>query len=143
MRIRENLTGEREDIFLNITTFNIFDLKSKLIIKILVTFFSNEISRIWKYFNHFYLQPLKILASSHKEGFKDMTHLRGLAQTLLLQFNLNPDSIRRVKINSKHIHILPISFNTCEPKLSSKQRKLGEPLKVTNLLSLHKRNNRI
>ena len=73
MRIRENLTGEREDIFLNITTFNIFDLKSKLIIKILVTFFSKEISRIWKYFNHCHCSTCLLVHWDHNtEGNRNL-----------------------------------------------------------------------
>ena len=43
----------------------------------------------------------------------------------------------------KYFYNIDLSLNTEERKFQSKQRKLEEPLKVYNLLSLHKQNNRI
>ena len=43
----------------------------------------------------------------------------------------------------KYFYNIDLSLNTQERKFQSKQRKLEEPLKVYNLLSLHKQNNRI
>ena len=131
MRITEKLTGERKDIFHHICLFR-----------------QEKVSPVSRTTMLFLMKINQLEVSHHRK----ISPVSCLPLFYFLKFKMKVFSSPDRRTHSpaspvcnieKYFYNIDLSLNTQERKFQSKQRKLEEPLKVYNLLSLHKQNNRI